>query len=128
MVNNLLKRESLEEIVRKIALSRLMKIRIFNTKIKRIAKGYGRSGNIEQDGTSHRVIEIKKDWITFSPSRKDHKIISIGVFKDAMEGISETTHIPLCYLTRYFKGHGKIYKLFKKRFEEEYFRRENNNY
>lgn len=92
----------------------------FETKIKRIARKYSGNDTLHQEG-SHKAITIGQKRILWSPRQRGHEeVLSLGVFKKAVQDISEITGIQDIELELYFKGSGKPYRKYKKRFEEEY--------
>jgi hypothetical protein len=116
--------KGLEDIARRvrksITLPELEPLHDFETKIKKIARKYGGNDTIHQEG-SHRNIHIGGRRIIWSPRQKGHEsVLSIDVFKDVVERISEVTGAPYELLELYFKGSGKLYKCYKRRFEKEY--------
>jgi len=113
--------EDIAKSVRKsITLRNLEPLHDFERKIKKIARKYGGDDTIHQEG-SHRSIHIGGRRIIWSPRRKGHeRVLSTGVFEEVMKRISETTGIPYDQLELYFKGSGKLYKYYKRKFEEEY--------
>ena len=117
-------KKNLEEIARTvrrgIKLPELEPWAEFEAKNKKIARRYGGEEAIQQEG-SHRFIRVGNKRVGWSPRQKGaESVVSSGVFQRALEDVSVVTGITYDQLELYFKGSGKPYKLFRRRFEEEY--------
>ncbi|OYT40679.1 hypothetical protein B6U80_02520 [Candidatus Pacearchaeota archaeon ex4484_26] len=118
--------KSLEEIARSarkgITFPEFETLRDFETKALRIARKY--DPDVKPHPTKHaRGIKIIVNKVPITVCEMQigkMEVISRGVLEEALDKMSNATNIPYEQLELYFRGRGKPYKSFKRRFEEEY--------
>jgi hypothetical protein len=123
-------KDSLEEIAQKLSknLPKFIDLRTFEKRTLKIIQRYDPAAEYTSTGghSKGRKIEFKsKDGLyqilrICEKQKGSESVISVGVFNNEVAKLAKAIAVPMKYLVVYIKGHGKLYKKYIKKMEEEY--------
>jgi len=77
----------------------------------------------EKTGSSHKKLIGHREKVDYSPrQRGKEKVISRGVLEDIEYRTSNILGVPYQQIRAFIEGRGKLYKKYKRKFLEEYFK------